>query len=178
MSKLTARQKLFVQEYMLDLNATQAAIRAGYSAKTAEQLGYKLVQKSSVQEALQAKQQEVAKRNDVTIDRIIQELAAIAFTNLDEIAPWDERGPHIIDSAKLDRMTKVSVKKVTMKRSIRRGEKKDDDGWDVEDWSIEQHNRVEALVKLGTRLGMFPKEGANIHIDARTQLLIVSEGKL
>ena len=45
---LTDKQKRFVEEYLVDLSATQAAIRAGYSAKTAEQQAYKLLQKTSV----------------------------------------------------------------------------------------------------------------------------------
>ena len=49
---LTPKQQRFVAEYLIDLNATQAAIRAGYSAKTAEQLGYQLLQKTSVAAAI------------------------------------------------------------------------------------------------------------------------------
>ena len=48
MAKLTAKQQRFCDEYLIDLNATQAAIRAGYSPKTAEQLAYQLLQKTSV----------------------------------------------------------------------------------------------------------------------------------
>ncbi|ANY83325.1 hypothetical protein BB934_34035 (plasmid) [Microvirga ossetica] len=51
---LTDKQKRFVEDYLVDLNATQAAIRAGYSAKTAEQQAYKLLQKTSVSEAIAA----------------------------------------------------------------------------------------------------------------------------
>ena len=50
--KLTDKQKKFVEEYLIDLNATQACIRAGYSPKTAMEQGYQLLQKTSVQEAI------------------------------------------------------------------------------------------------------------------------------
>lgn len=55
--KLTAKQAAFVREYLIDFNATQAAIRAGYSQKTAEQVGYQQLQKTSVQKAIAEKQQ-------------------------------------------------------------------------------------------------------------------------
>lgn len=49
---LTEKQKRFVQEYLVDLNATQAAIRAGYSPRRASELGYQLLQKTTVQSAI------------------------------------------------------------------------------------------------------------------------------
>ena len=69
---LTAKQKRFVEEYLIDLNATQAAIRAGYSPKTAEQEGYKLVQKSSVSEEISKAIAERSKRTGISQDRVIQ----------------------------------------------------------------------------------------------------------
>lgn len=63
-----------MQEYLTDLNATQAAIRAGYSAKTAEQKGYQLIQKSSVQQAIQEAQADRSQRTEVTADWVVQRL--------------------------------------------------------------------------------------------------------
>jgi len=68
--KLAPMQSVFVQEYLIDLNATQAAIRAGYSAKTAEQQGYQLLQKPSVQAAIAARQKEREQRTAVTAERL------------------------------------------------------------------------------------------------------------
>ena len=76
---LTPRQERFVQEYLIDLNATQAAIRAGYSAKTAEQQGYQLLQKPSVQAAIAARQKEREQRTAVTADRVLLEAARLAL---------------------------------------------------------------------------------------------------
>ncbi len=81
MTKLTAKQKTFVAEYLIDLNATQAAIRAGYSEKTAEQMAYKLVQKSSVQEAIQEAMKKREQRTEITQDKVLAELAKLAFTD-------------------------------------------------------------------------------------------------
>ena len=77
--KLAPMQSVFVQEYLIDLNATQAAIRAGYSAKTAEQQGYQLLQKPSVQAAIAERQKEREQRTAVTADRVLLEAARLAM---------------------------------------------------------------------------------------------------
>ena len=77
--KLAPMQSVFVQEYLIDLNATRAAIRAGYSAKTAEQQGYQLLQKPSVQAAIAARQKEREQRTAVTADRVLLEAARLAL---------------------------------------------------------------------------------------------------
>jgi phage terminase small subunit len=80
--KLTERQKCFVGNYLVNLNATQAAIEAGYSKRSAMELGYQLLQKPSVVAAIQDAMQERSRRTQVTQDRVLQELAAIGFANI------------------------------------------------------------------------------------------------
>jgi len=73
MSKsLTARQKKFVDEYLVDLNATQAAIRAGYSEKTAMEQGYQLLQKPSVRDAISAGKREVSEATRIDAGYVLQ----------------------------------------------------------------------------------------------------------
>ena len=79
MSKLTAKQTQFVAEYLIDLNATQAAIRAGYSVKTANEQGARLLANVSVRAALQKSMQARSTRTEVTSDRVLKEIARIAF---------------------------------------------------------------------------------------------------
>jgi phage terminase small subunit len=79
--KLTDKQQRFVDEYLIDLNATQAAIRAGYSEKTAEQQAYQLLQKTSVQEAIASGKQ--SRSEKTAID------AAYVLTRLVEIDQMD-----------------------------------------------------------------------------------------
>lgn len=83
--KLTPKQARFVQEYLIDLNATQAALRAGYSPKTAEQIAYKLVQKSSVQQAIQELQSKLAKEAQIDAVQVLKQLQDIATTDPNEI---------------------------------------------------------------------------------------------
>ena len=75
---LTPKQERFVQEYLVDLNATQAAIRAGYSAKTASRIGPELLVKTCISEAIQKAMKKREKRTEVTQDYVIAKLREIA----------------------------------------------------------------------------------------------------
>ncbi len=79
MAKLTPKQERFAAEYLVDLNATKAATRAGYSEKTARSQGHTLLGLPAVQERIQALMAERAERTEVTQDRVIAELAKAAF---------------------------------------------------------------------------------------------------
>ncbi len=74
---LTPKQERFVQEYLVDLNATQAAIRAGYSAKTASRIGPELLVKTCISEAIQKAIKKREKRTEVTQDYVIAKLREI-----------------------------------------------------------------------------------------------------
>ncbi len=75
---LTEKQKMFVQEYLVDLNATQAAVRAGYSQKRASEIGYQLLQKTTVQAAIHDAMEARQQRTEVTQDYVIDKLREIA----------------------------------------------------------------------------------------------------
>lgn len=74
---LTPKQKRFVAEYLVDLNATAAARRAGYSAKTADRIGPELLGKTCVSQAIQEAMQERQQRTEVTQDYVIKKLKEI-----------------------------------------------------------------------------------------------------
>lgn len=76
---LTNRQKRFIDEYLIDLNATRAAIRAGYSPKTAEWIGPQQLTKNHVAEAVAQRMKDRAQRTQITQDRVLKEFARIAF---------------------------------------------------------------------------------------------------
>ncbi|WP_217595518.1 terminase small subunit [Cohnella sp. GbtcB17] len=82
---LAAKQKKFVQEYLVDLNATQAAIRAGYSAKTANEQGARLLANVSVQTALKTAMNKRAARTEITADMVLQRWWAIATADPNEL---------------------------------------------------------------------------------------------
>ena len=89
-SSLTPRQARFVKEYLVDLNATQAAIRAGYSRKTAKSIGQENLTKPDIAAAIKDAQQQRFDRTDVTADAVVRELAYIAFGDISGL--FDEQG--------------------------------------------------------------------------------------
>lgn len=88
--KLPPRQARFVQEYLKDLNATQAAIRAGYSAKTADVCGPRMLGFAGVASAIQVAQEKLAAKNELTVERIVEELRRIGVSDLRAL--FDEAG--------------------------------------------------------------------------------------
>ena len=101
MAKLTPKQQRFVDEYLIDLNATQGAIRAGYSPKTAEQQGFQLLKKTSVSEAIEQAQKERQKRTLVTQDDVIRGLLTEAewqgegSSHSARVSAWAHLGKHL-----------------------------------------------------------------------------------
>lgn len=90
MTDLTPKQQRFVDEYLIDLNATQAAIRAGYSEKTANEQGSQLLAKLSISESIAAAMKKREQRTEITQDRVLQEYAKLAF--LDPRRFYNEKG--------------------------------------------------------------------------------------
>lgn len=91
MASMTAKQKRFCDEYLIDLNATQAAIRAGYAEKRASEQAYQLLQKTTVQEYIQKRKADRIERTEITQDMVLRELALIAFSNAADYASIVEK---------------------------------------------------------------------------------------
>jgi phage terminase small subunit len=79
---LTPKQERFVAEYLIDLNATQAAIRAGYSEATAQEQGSRLLSNRMVAAAVAGKAEVIAAKLDITAERVLQAIAAVAFGDI------------------------------------------------------------------------------------------------
>ena len=114
-NKLTAKQEAFVREYLIDMNAAGAARRAGYSEKMADKIGWQLLGKTRVSEAIAAAQKERAKRTLVTADGVIREFARVGFSDPRKLyrpdgtlkAPceWDDDVAASISSGETDETT-------------------------------------------------------------------------
>ena len=87
---LTNKQKAFVKEYLVDLNATQAAIRAKYSKKTAGAIGEENLKKPDIAKAIQAEMDKRGKRTEITADKVLQELAKLGFADIRNV--FNEHG--------------------------------------------------------------------------------------
>lgn len=83
--KLSPKQERFVEEYLIDLNATQAAIRAGYSPKTARFQACKLLTNPNIQEMIQRKRAKMSEKLEISAERVLQEQAKLAFYNVLEL---------------------------------------------------------------------------------------------
>lgn len=88
MAKLTPKQQRFVDEYLIDLNATQAAIRAGYSAKTAYSIGIENLRKPEIQKAIQEARTKLSSRTEITQDMVLERLWAQATANPNELIQY------------------------------------------------------------------------------------------
>ncbi len=142
--KLTDKQAVFVAEYLVDLNATQAAIRAGYSVKSAARIGVELLNKTQVREAIAANQAKRAQRVEITADRVVSELARIAFADPRDLMEWGPSGVKLKDSADLTKEQAASVAEVS--------ETTTKDGGSLK---LKKHDKVKALELLGRHMGMF-----------------------
>lgn len=88
---LKGKQRVFVEQYLLDLNATQAAIRAGYSQQTADVQGPRLLEHPQVKAAIAAAMKARSERTGITQDRVLRELELLSFSDLDHYVV-DARG--------------------------------------------------------------------------------------
>ncbi len=152
MPTLNARQQKFVQEYQIDQVATQAAIRAGYSAGTAHVQGSRLLSNVKVREAIAKAQAKAAAKVEVTVERVVNELAKIAFANMQDYMAATPGGDPYLDFSKLTRDQAAALAEVTVEDFVDgRGE----DARAVKRVKFKLHDKRAALVDLGRHLGMF-----------------------
>ena len=142
--KLTPKQARFVEEYLVDLNATQAAIRAGYSEKTAAEQGYDNLRKPQLAEAIQAAQESRSKRTEITADRVLEELAKVGFANAGDYFDWGPEGIGVKDKAELSAEQQAAVAEVSETTTQTGGTVR-----------LKLHDKIGALEKIGRHLGMF-----------------------
>ena len=158
MAKLTEKQQRFVDEYLIDLNATQAAIRAGYSAKTADVQGSRMLGNVKVQQAISEAMAERSKRTGINQDRVVLELAKIALVKITDVV--DSKGK-IKDTATADDLACIE--------SIKYKESESDTGSSVER-EVKIASKLKALELLGKHLGMW-----NDKLDVNiTQPIVIS----
>lgn len=151
---MNKKQQLFVDEYLIDLNATQAAIRAGYSKNRAGEIGWQLLQKTTIQAAISAAQARRSERTEITQDMVLAELAKIGFSDIRKAVKWGSslgeimdgdnivqtNGVILLDSDNLDDDTAACVSEVSQT---------------AQGIKIKLHDKRAALVDIGRHLGMF-----------------------
>lgn len=149
---LTQKQRLFVDAYIVSGNATEAAKTAGYSAKTAAEQGHQLLQNSSVAAEVEARQKQAADRADVDAARIRRELAAIAFSDLRDVAEWDDDGVTLKSSSEISDEAARSLREVVVRQEHVDGDR---GSRTTKHITVKQHDKIRALELLGKDVGMF-----------------------
>jgi phage terminase small subunit len=155
---LTDKQRTFCEEYIIDLNATQAAIRAGYSEKTAGSIGDENLKKPEIQSYLSELMKARSERLEITSDMVLRELAKIGFS---DIANYYEDGFKLKQLSELDKnksgavsqikVTEIEIKGVTTKT--------------VE---LKLHDKLSALEKVSKHIGFFEKDNTQKKSDIIT----------
>lgn len=141
---MTNKQKHFCEEYLIDLNATQAAIRAGYSARSAHSIATENMQKPAVRARIDEALATRSKRTGVNADRVVRELARVAFVNPSDVI--DMESATLKDDATEDDTAAVaSVKVKTIPTADGQGMERE----------IKMADKLKALELLGKHLGMF-----------------------
>ena len=151
---LTDKQEQFCLEYLTDLNATQAAIRAGYSENTANEQGSRMLAKVNVQRRIAELQAERAERLQIQHDDILRELASIAFAS----------PAHYMDVVQVDGTSRILVKPTAewteQQKAAVISIKNTPNG--VE---IRLSDKVKALELLGKHLGMFNRKELDVAVN-------------
>lgn len=137
---MTKKQKRFVEEYLIDLNATQAAIRAGYSPDTAGSIGAENLKKPEIKNRIDKAMAERSRRTGINQDRVLQELARIGFAKITDVVDPDTA--QIRPDASEDDLACIQSIKI----------KPNEFGTERE---VKLYDKKAALVDLGKHLGLF-----------------------
>jgi phage terminase small subunit len=160
-AKLTPKQQTFVDEYLVDLNATQAAIRAGYSVKNAGKIGSELLQKTRIKNAIDKAMAERSRRTGINQDRVLRELAKVAFVNATDVINMDEatiKG----EANREDTAAIASVKVKTIPT----------EAGEITEREVKVYDKIKALELLGKHLGMFTDR---LNVNAEMAVKIVDD---
>ncbi len=145
---LNEKQKRFCREYLIDMNGTQAAIRAGYAPNTAKVQASRLLTNANIDQYLKALKSELAERLNITAERVIEELARIGFSNVQDFV---DDGNIIRDLKDMHREQIAPVAGIKVIEVVGESGSKTTT-------ELKFHDKVSALEKLGRHLGIFEKD--------------------
>lgn len=148
---LNEKQKRFVSEYIIDLNAKQAAIRAGYSPKGAEPQASRLLSNAKIQVEIAKAMEDRGKRTGITQDRVLAELSAIAFAKATDYVEVDDDG-----SVKIKPTAELTDEQKKAIASIKEG---------ANGIEIKLTDKTKALEMLSRHLGLF-NDKLNVNVEA------------
>lgn len=145
--QLNPRQKRFVKEYLKDLNGTEAALRAGYSKVSAHSIASENLKKPEISAAIAKAQEKRGQKLDITAERVLAEIAKIAFSDMKNFATWNAEGMRVKDSEELEEGLSGCVAEMTQTESKDGGS-----------FKFKLHDKTKALEQLAKHLGIFDIE--------------------
>lgn len=155
MAELSPKHKRFVAEYLIDRHATNAAIRAGYTKKTARQQGSRLLSNANIKALVNIKEEKLQEKLEVTKERIVAELAKIGFANMNDYMTVGKDGDPFLDFSKITPDQAAALSEVTVEDfKDGRGE----EARDIRKIKFKLYDKRAALVDLGKNLGMFTEK--------------------
>jgi len=149
---LTPKQARFVEEYLVDLNAKQAAIRAGYSVRTAAVIGCENLIKPDIATAIAEQQAARSERLEISADRVVLEFAKLGFANMLDYMHFDAHGDPVLHFSDLTRDQVAALKEVTVETYV---DGHGEDALGVKRVKIKLADKIAALDKLGRHLGIY-----------------------
>ena len=150
---LTPKQARFVDEYLIDLNATQAGIRAGYKHPD---IGRRLVTKSHVQNAVAARRAELSAKTGATVERVVKRFSRIAFADMGTYLELGADGTVRLDWSKLPKGATKIIQEVTQEEHT--GGRGHEVG-QIRRTKFKLYSQLDALDKLAKHLGMYEDKG-------------------
>jgi phage terminase small subunit len=151
---LSLLQQRFVEEYLVDLNASAAYQRAGYKARghAAETNAARLLRNAEVKSAIHAAQQVRSQRTEITADRVLQELALVGFSDIGQILDFSGNSVKLRPGTAIPEQARRLLSSVKVKRYF---EGTSDEAREVEITEFKIWDKLSALEKIGKHLGMF-----------------------
>jgi phage terminase small subunit len=159
------KRERFVTEYLVDLNATQAAIRAGYSEASARQIASDLLSKHDIQEAVAKAMADREARTQITQDKVLRELAALGMSDIRHYSFGDDGTVTLAIDAPDHAMRAVS--------SIKRKVRVDEDGNTTIDTELRLWDKPATLRMIGQHLGMFDGTGGDAEVESGEYVVTV-----
>jgi phage terminase small subunit len=174
---LTPKQRKFCSEYVVDLNATQAAIRAGYSAKTARSQASDLLTKPDIQEGIREAQKALASTLSITPEKVLKEWGNIAFANMQDFTRVTPEGDPYVDLSECTREQMAALSETQVEDFT---EGRGDDARNVRRVKIKFHSKTQALDALSRHLGLFEADNSQrtviVH-DSRGRMPVATAGR-
>lgn len=158
---MTDKEKRFCEEYLIDSNATKAAIRAGYSQKSAGNIGSENLKKPHIRARIEKLQAERSRRTGITADRVLEELAKIGFVKASDVI--NACTAEIKEDAAPEDLACISSMKVKVTPT--------EDG-DIVEREVRIFDKNKALEMLGKHLGLFTE---NVKVSGEMGVTIIDD---